>query len=72
MQFHFHYKSRIHSNIVEGACEVVWLRIITLQVNHDELVIQFWDNQGILKLAKILVFHEKTKHIDTLSFQLTT
>ena len=51
----------------EAAYEIVWLRRILqdLKVDKKEATSLFIDNQSVIKLAKNLVFHSKTKHVDT-------
>ena len=50
----------------EASCEIVWLRRILqdLKVDQKEATSLF-DNQSAIKLAKNLVFHSKTEHVDT-------
>lgn len=49
-----------------GACEAVWLRRMLgdMQISQAGPTPLFSDNQGVLKLAKNPVFHERTKHIE--------
>eukprot|EP00253_Pinus_taeda_P026050 PITA_26050 len=52
---------------VKASCEVVWLRrmLADMHVSQTGPTPLFCDNQGVLKLAKNLVFHERTKHVET-------
>jgi hypothetical protein len=52
---------------LKGACEAVWLRrmLSDMQMQQREPTPLFCDNQGVMKLAKNPVFHERTKHVDT-------
>ena len=47
-------------------CEEMWLRriLILLQLDQPVLTSLFCDNQSALKMAKILVYHAITKHIE--------
>jgi hypothetical protein len=47
-------------------CEVVWLRrmLSDMKMQQIEPTPLFYDNQGVLKLAKKLVFHKHTKHVE--------
>eukprot|EP00253_Pinus_taeda_P013731 PITA_13731 len=52
---------------VKASCEAVWLQRMladmpAFQTGPTPLLC---DNQGVLKLAKNLVFHERTKHVET-------
>ena len=51
---------------VKGPCEVVWLRRILsdLQMQQTKPTPLFYDSQGVIKLAKNLVFHEHTKNVE--------
>lgn len=51
---------------VKVACEAVWLRrmISDIQMSQAGPTPLFCDNQGVLKLAKNPVFHERTKHVE--------
>jgi hypothetical protein len=51
----------------EATCEIVWLRRILqdLGISQAEATSLFIDSQTTIKLAKNLVFHSKTKHVDT-------
>eukprot|EP00253_Pinus_taeda_P001803 PITA_01803 len=52
---------------VKTACEAVWLRCMLedMHVSQTNPTSLFCDNQGVLKLAKNPVFHERTKHVET-------
>eukprot|EP00253_Pinus_taeda_P035347 PITA_35347 len=52
---------------VKASCEAVWLRrmLADMHVSHNGPTSLFCDNQGVLKLAKNPVFHERTKHAET-------
>eukprot|EP00253_Pinus_taeda_P005139 PITA_05139 len=51
----------------KASCEAVWLRrmLADMHVSQAGPTPLFCDNQGVLKLAKNLVFHERTKHVET-------
>jgi hypothetical protein len=51
---------------VKGACEAVWFRIILLdmKMQQTEPTPLLCNNQGVLKLAKNPIFHERTKHVE--------
>lgn len=51
---------------VKVACEAIWLRrmLADMQMSQPGPTPLFCDNQGILKLAKNQVFHERTKHVE--------
>ena len=51
----------------EATCEIVWLRSILWNLNffQNEATFLFIDSQSVTKLAKIIVFHSKRKHVDT-------
>jgi hypothetical protein len=38
--------------------------LANLQANEDEPTALSFENQGVLRIAKNLIFHEQTKHID--------
>eukprot|EP00253_Pinus_taeda_P012151 PITA_12151 len=52
---------------VKASCEVVWLQcmLANMHVSQAGSTPLFCDNQGVLKLAKNPVFHERTKHVET-------
>eukprot|EP00253_Pinus_taeda_P036726 PITA_36726 len=52
---------------VKASCEAVWLRrmLADVHVSQTGPTSLFCDNQGVLKLAKNPVFHERTKHVET-------
>eukprot|EP00253_Pinus_taeda_P009790 PITA_09790 len=52
---------------VKASCEAVWLRrmLADMHVSQTGPTSLFCDNQGVLKLAKNPVFHERTKHVET-------
>ena len=52
---------------VKASCEAVWLRrmLADMHVFQTGPTSLFCDNQGVLKLAKNPVFHERTKHVET-------
>eukprot|EP00253_Pinus_taeda_P021348 PITA_21348 len=52
---------------VKASCEAVWLRrmLANMHVSQTGPTSLFCDNQGVLKLAKNPVFHERTKHVET-------
>eukprot|EP00253_Pinus_taeda_P004211 PITA_04211 len=52
---------------VKASCEAVWLRrmLADMHVSQAGPTPLFCDNQGVLKLAKNPVFHERTKHVET-------
>ena len=52
--------------VVKGACKAVWLRrmLANVQIKQRESTPLLCDNQGVIKLAKNPVFHERTKHLD--------
>eukprot|EP00253_Pinus_taeda_P004196 PITA_04196 len=52
---------------VKASCEAVWLRcmLADMHVFQTGPTPLFCENQGVLKLAKNLVFHERTKHVET-------
>lgn len=47
--------------------EAIWLRNILKELDHpqDELTVIFVDNISAIQLAKNLVHHGRSKHIDT-------
>ena len=51
---------------VKASCEAVWLRrmLADMHVSQAGPTPLFCDNQGVLKLAKNPVFHERTKHVE--------
>eukprot|EP00253_Pinus_taeda_P001771 PITA_01771 len=51
----------------KASCEAVWLRhmLVDMHVSQAGPTPLFCDNQGVLKLAKNPVFHERTKHVET-------
>eukprot|EP00253_Pinus_taeda_P031672 PITA_31672 len=52
---------------VKAPCEAVWLRRMLADMHASQTgpTSLFCDNQGVLKLAKNPVFHERTKHVET-------
>eukprot|EP00253_Pinus_taeda_P033526 PITA_33526 len=52
---------------VKASCEAVWLRrmLADMHVSQAGPTPLFCDNQGVLKLVKNPVFHERTKHVET-------
>lgn len=56
-----------HQGAVKASCEAVWLRcmLADMHVFQAGPTPLFYDNQAVLKLAKNLVFHERTKHVET-------
>eukprot|EP00253_Pinus_taeda_P032435 PITA_32435 len=52
---------------VKASCEAVWLRRMLADMHASQTgpTSLFCDNQGVLKLAKNPVFHERTKHVET-------
>eukprot|EP00253_Pinus_taeda_P009934 PITA_09934 len=52
---------------VKASCEAVWLRhmLVDMHVSQTVPTSLFCDNQGVFKLAKNPVFHERTKHVET-------
>eukprot|EP00253_Pinus_taeda_P032920 PITA_32920 len=52
---------------IKASCEAVWLRcmLADMHVSQTGPTSLFCDNQGVLKLAKNPVFHERTKHVET-------
>eukprot|EP00253_Pinus_taeda_P011831 PITA_11831 len=52
---------------VKASCEAVWLRrmLADMHASQTSPTSLFCDNQGVLKLAKNPVFHERTKHVET-------
>ena len=52
---------------VKASCEAVWLRrmLADMHVSQTSPTPLFCDNQGVLKLAKNPVFHERIKHVET-------
>eukprot|EP00253_Pinus_taeda_P023353 PITA_23353 len=52
---------------VKASCEAVWLRHMLADMHASQTgpTSLFCDNQGVLKLAKNPVFHERTKHVET-------
>eukprot|EP00253_Pinus_taeda_P025809 PITA_25809 len=52
---------------VKASCEAVWLQRMLADMHASQTgpTSLFCDNQGVLKLAKNLVFHERTKHVET-------
>eukprot|EP00253_Pinus_taeda_P002168 PITA_02168 len=51
---------------VKAPCEAVWLRcmLVDMHVSQTGPTPLFCHNQGVLKLAKNPVFHERTKHVE--------
>eukprot|EP00253_Pinus_taeda_P032051 PITA_32051 len=52
---------------VKASCEAVWLRrmLADMHVSQTGPTPLLCDNQGVLKLAKNPVFHERRKHVET-------
>eukprot|EP00253_Pinus_taeda_P021335 PITA_21335 len=52
---------------VKASCEAVWLRrmLADMHVFQTGPTPLFCDNQGVHRLAKNPVFHERTKHVET-------
>eukprot|EP00253_Pinus_taeda_P027594 PITA_27594 len=52
---------------VKASCEAVWFRrmLADMHVSQVGPTPLFCDNQGVLKLARNPVFHERTKHVET-------
>ncbi|KAH9296016.1 hypothetical protein KI387_039604, partial [Taxus chinensis] len=50
----------------EAVCEAIWLRRILegLGIPQDKPTTMYVDNEGVLKLVRNPVFHERTKHIE--------
>ncbi|KAH9298914.1 hypothetical protein KI387_030596, partial [Taxus chinensis] len=50
----------------EAICEVIWLGHILegLGIPHDKPTTMYVDNEGVLKLVRNPLFHERTKHIE--------
>ncbi|MCO5606589.1 hypothetical protein L7F22_060777 [Adiantum nelumboides] len=49
-----------------AACEVAWLKILLrdLEIQVQDLIILYCDNTSSIQLARNLVFHARTKHIE--------
>eukprot|EP00253_Pinus_taeda_P034657 PITA_34657 len=56
-----------HRGAVKASYEAVWLQhmLADMHVSQGSPTPLFYDNQGVLKLAKNPVFHERTKHVET-------
>eukprot|EP00253_Pinus_taeda_P031643 PITA_31643 len=56
-----------YQGAVKASCDAVWLRrmLADMHVFQTGPTPLFCDNQGVLKLAKNPVFHERTKHVET-------
>eukprot|EP00253_Pinus_taeda_P022312 PITA_22312 len=56
-----------YQGVVKASCEAVWLRRMLADMHASQTcpTSLFCDNQGVLKLAKNPVFHERTKHVET-------
>lgn len=52
---------------IAGTCEVTWLKFLLedLQLPHSGALLLYCDNQAALHIAANLVFHERTRHIET-------
>eukprot|EP00253_Pinus_taeda_P002224 PITA_02224 len=52
---------------IKASCETVWLRRMLADMHASQTgpTSLFCDNQGVLKLAKNPIFHERTKHVET-------
>lgn len=50
---------------IKAKCEVVWLRrmLFEMKMSQARPSPLFCDNQEVLKMAKNLVLHERTKHV---------
>lgn len=51
---------------MKATCETTWLKRVLADVGADQEgpTTIFCDNQSVLKIARNLVFHEHTKHIE--------
>eukprot|EP00253_Pinus_taeda_P023816 PITA_23816 len=56
-----------YQGTVKAACEAVWLHRMRFDMKMSQARPSplFCDNQGVLKLAKNPVFHERTKHVES-------
>eukprot|EP00253_Pinus_taeda_P013307 PITA_13307 len=56
-----------YQGAVKASCEAIWLRrmLADMHVFQTGPTPLFCDNQGVLKLAKNPIFHERTKHVET-------
>ncbi len=61
----FLVEAKYHT-LMEGTKEVVWLRKLLSEINYIKPwpTVMFCDNVNNIKIAKNLVFHAKTKHIE--------
>jgi hypothetical protein len=52
--------------LMEGTKEVVWLYKLLSEINYFKPIstIMYCDNVSSIKMAKNLVFHARTKHIE--------
>lgn len=52
--------------LAQGICEGIWLvRVLKeLQVKSDEPMKMFCDNMAAISIAKNLVHHDRTKHVE--------
>ncbi|KAH9316216.1 hypothetical protein KI387_024843, partial [Taxus chinensis] len=50
----------------EAVCEAVWLRQILegIGLPQQKYTPVYVDNEGVLKLVRNPIFHERTKHIE--------
>ncbi|KAH9321895.1 hypothetical protein KI387_016534 [Taxus chinensis] len=55
-----------YSSAGEAVCEAIWLRRILegLGIPQDKPTTMYVDNEGVLKLVRNPVFHERTEHIE--------
>ncbi|GLJ11642.1 hypothetical protein SUGI_0173490 [Cryptomeria japonica] len=51
---------------IKATCVAIWLcrMLLNMQMSQPGPTPLFCDNQGVLKLAKNSVFHERTKHVE--------
>jgi hypothetical protein len=53
-----------YQTIFEGANKATWLKVLLNQLDVLQTTIPLYvDNQSCMKIAKILVYHIRTKHI---------
>lgn len=52
---------------IQVACEAIWMRKILVGLfSHEmELTVIYFNKQSCIKLSNNLIFHDKSKHIDT-------
>jgi hypothetical protein len=55
-----------YCDVVKGACEEVWIKrmLLDMKMPQREPTSLLCGYRGMLKLAKNLVFHEHTKHVE--------